>query len=183
MPHAGDYSGPFDPEWSPEKLNREALLKLVRAYSDYIYRIDGSWYTTVKKRLGNDEAFACDRHVWERKLQAYELKMVTGTLNIRGENAMTVMKYMQATPWASVGRRHFDIRDDNHAILTIDDCPTLAALEKEATGREKLICQELTTALFSKIAHYFNRGMKVTALKVPPRRTYRDCSCQWEFRV
>ncbi len=183
MAQTADYSGPFDPHWSPELLTREALLRLVKAYSDYIYRIDASWYLTVKRRSGNDEAFACDRHVWEKKLQAYELKMVTGALNIRGDDVVAVMKYMQATPWASVGERQVDIEGPDHAILTIRACPTLAALEKEGTGREKLICQDLTTSLFTRIAHYFNPKMKVAGLKVPPRKSYGDCSCQWEFRL
>lgn len=183
MPEINDYSGPFDPHWSPEKLSKEALLKLVKAYSDYIYRLDASWYVTVKNRLGNDEAFACDRHVWEKKLQAYELKLMTGALNIHGDDVVAVMKYMQATPWASVGERQIDIKDSNHATLTIHNCPTLSAIEKEGNGREKLICEDLTTSLFSKIAHYFNPKIKVTGLKVPPRKTYNDCSCQWEFRL
>ena len=183
MSDHADYSGPFDPQWSPEKLSKEALLKLVKAYSDYIYRIDAVWYVTVKSRQGNDEAFACDRQVWERKLQAYELKLVTGALNIRGDDVVAVMKYMQATPWASIGRREMEIKNSNLAVLTIHNCPTLSAIEKEGTGREKLICEDLTTILFSKIAHYFNPKIKVTGLKVPPRKTYSDCSCQWEFRL
>jgi len=183
MSELADYSGPFDPHWSPEKLTKEALLKLVKSYSEYIYRIDASWYVTVKNRLGNDEAFACDRHVWEKKLQAYELKLMTGALNIRGDDVVAVMKYMQATPWASVDERQIDIKNNHHAVLTIHNCPTLSALEKEGTGREKLICEDLTTSLFSKIAHYFNPKIKVTGLKVPPRKTYSDCSCQWEFKL
>jgi|MudIll2142460700_1097286.scaffolds.fasta_scaffold51318_2 hypothetical protein len=183
MAEQSDYSGPFDPQWSPEKLSREALLKLVKAYSEYIYRLDGSWYMTVKNRQGNDEAFACDRHVWEKKLQAYELKLMTGALNIRGDDVVAVMKFMQATPWAAVDKREIDIKNNNHAVLTIHNCPTLSALEKEGTGREKLICDDLTTSLFSGIAHYFNPKIKVTGLKVPPRKAYSDCSCQWEFRL
>ncbi len=183
MAELSDYSGSFDPDWTPAELNREALLRLVKAYSEYIYRIDASWYVTVKNRSGNEEAFACDRHVWEKKLQAYELKMVTGALNIRGDDVVAVMKYMQATPWASVGERQIDIVDPGRAILTIRSCPTLAALEKEATGREKLICRDLTTSLFSKIAHFFNPRIRVSGLKVPPRTAYSDCSCQWEFKL
>ena len=74
-----DYSSPFNPQLSPDKLSREALLKLVKAYGEYIHRLDGTWYMTVKKRQGNDEAFACDRHVWEKKLKAYELKVMQAT--------------------------------------------------------------------------------------------------------
>lgn len=43
MAQTADYSGPFDPHWSPELLTREALLRLVKAYSDYIYIMDASW--------------------------------------------------------------------------------------------------------------------------------------------
>ncbi len=76
-----------------------------------------------------------------------------------------------------------DIESPERAILTIRTCPTLAALEKEGTGREKLICQDLTTSLFTRIAHHFNPKMIVTALKVPPRKSYSNCSSQWEFRL
>lgn len=182
MPKMPDYSGPFNPLWSPADLNREALLRLVKAYSDYIYRIDASWYMTVKGRSGNEEAFACDRHVWEKKLQAYELKMVTRALNIRGDDVVAVMKYMQATPWASLGERQIDIRNPDDAVLTIRSCPTLAALEREGAGREKLICRDLTTSLFTRIARFFHPGIRVTGLRVPPREGYSDCSCQWQFR-
>ena len=183
MPELADYSGPFDPHWSPEKLSKQTLLKLVKAYGEYIHRIDASWYVTVMKRQGNDEAFACDRHVWEKKLQAYELKLMTGVLNIRGDDVVAVMKYMQATPWSAVDQREIDIKNNNHAVLTIHNCPTLSALEREGTGREKQICEDLTTSLFSKIAHHFNPNIKVTGLKVPPRKTYSDCCCQWEFKL
>ncbi len=83
-------------------------------------------------------------------------------MNIRGDDVVAVMKYMQATPWASIGERRIDIKNNNLAVLTIHNCPTLSAIEKEGTGREKLICEDLTTSLFSKIAHYFNPKIKVT---------------------
>jgi len=70
MPEIADYSGPFDPHWSPQKLTREALLKLVKACSDYIYRIDATWHMTIKNRHGNDEACACDSRIWENKFHA-----------------------------------------------------------------------------------------------------------------
>jgi hypothetical protein len=35
-----DYSGPFDPNFSYEKLTRETLLKLIRTDAEYVRRID-----------------------------------------------------------------------------------------------------------------------------------------------
>ena len=48
-----DYSGGFDPAFSQEKLRKETLLKLLRAYNDYMLRIDGYWYLTVMNKWGN----------------------------------------------------------------------------------------------------------------------------------
>jgi hypothetical protein len=76
-----------------------------------------------------------------------------------------------------------DIKDKDHAIVTCRTCPTLFSLEKEGTGREKLICQEIEPKMMSMMAHYFNSNIKVTGLKVPPRTSYGDICCQWEYKL
>jgi hypothetical protein len=183
MPKLADYSGKFDPEFSHDKFKRETLIKLLKAYGEYLVRIDGYWYLTVMNKLGNDVAFDCDVNVWEGKLLLYDLKLTTSALNIHGDNVVTVMKYMQASPWTWVYEMDLDIKNDDHAIVTYHTCPTLAAIEQEGTGREKLICQDLDTKLYGMIAHYFNPNIKVTGLKVPPRTSYSDCCCQWEYKL
>ncbi len=178
-----DYSGPFDPNWSHEGLTGDTLLRLVKAYGEYLHRMDGSWYMAVKSRSGNDEAFACDRRVWEEGLLDYELRLISEVLNIRGKDVAAVMKYFQANPMGAANKPVVDLKSNNLAILTFPDCRSLAVMEREKNGREKLVCQDLTTVLFSRTADYFNPKIKVTPLKVPPRTTYSDCSCQWEFRL
>jgi hypothetical protein len=177
-----DYSGKFDPKFSRDKFARETLLKLLKAYSEYILRIDGFWYLTVMNKWGNDEAFDCDVRVWE-KLIRYEMKAISSLLNIRGNDVVTVMKAIQVSPWMSIYEYEIDVKNNDHAIVTIYACPTLFALEKERIGREKLICQELEPKIMGMMAHYFNPDIKVTGLKVPPRTSYKDICCQWEFRL
>jgi hypothetical protein len=183
MPKLADYSGKFDPKFSHDKLKRDTLLRIVKAYAEYLYKVDGNWYLAVKNKWGNAGAFDCDVDVWEKKLQLYDLDMVTSVLNIHGDDVIPVMKYFQVTPWTYINEQEIEIKNNNHAILTIRTCPALLAIEKEGTGREKLICQELTPNLFTMIAHYFNPNMKVNGLKVPPRTNYEDCCCQWEFKL
>ncbi len=183
MSEIADYSGPFDPRFSHDKLNREALLRLLKAYGEYLVRVDGFWYITVMNRVGNDIAFDCDTRVWEERLLLYDLKLTTSNLNIHGDDVATVMKYIQATPWNWVYEMEIDVKCNDHAIVTYHHCPTLPSLEREATGREKQICQGLDARLFRMIANYFNPNIKVTGLKVPPRTGYNDCSCQWEYRL
>jgi len=177
-----DYSGAFDPTFSHGKLTQETLAKLMKATAEYMRRIDGHWYLSVMEKWGNDEALDCDIKVWER-LVTYEMKMLSSLLNIHGDDVVTVMKALQASPWTLTYACDIDVRNNDEAIVTYRNCPTLLALEKEGKGREGLICQELEPRLMAKIAHYFNPSIEVVALKIPPRSGNEDICCQWEFTL
>jgi len=177
-----DYSGPFDPDFSHDRFTKEMLLKLLKTYNEYMLRIDGFWYLTVMDRWGNDEAFDCDIKVWEKAI-LYELKVMTEALNIHGDDVATVMKYLQANPWMWIYDYEINMKSADHAIFTFRTCPTLFSLEKEGTGRERPICQELEPRLYNTMAHYFNPNIKVIGLKVPPRTDYNDVCCQWEYKL
>jgi hypothetical protein len=182
MPEMAEYSGPFDPGFNHDKLSKETLLKLLKTYNEYMLRIDGFWYLNVMKKWGNDEAFDCDVKVWERA-QLWEMKAISTVLGIFGDDVATLFKYMQVSPWMHIYTAVMDLRGPNRGIVTMTHCPTLISLEKEGTGRERLICQELEPKLMGIQAHFFNQRIKVSGLKVPPRTTYSDCCCQWEFKL
>jgi len=182
MGEALDYSGRFDPEFKHAGLAKETLLKLLATYNAYLLRVDGYWYLTVMEKWGNDEAFDCDVRVWE-KAQLWEMKNVSSALSIHGDDVETLMKYIQVSPWMWIYKYNIDLKDSNHGVLTITHCPTLLSLEKEGTGREKLICQELEPKIMGIMAGFFNPKIEVNPVKVPPRTGYQDCCCQWEFRL
>jgi len=94
-----------------------------------------------------------------------------------------VMKYIHVCPWMWIYSYDIDLKSSNHSVMTIHHCPTLISLEKEGTGREKLICQEMEPKMMSIIAHFFNPEIKVAGLKLPPRIDYSDCCCQWEYKL
>ena len=177
-----DYSSKFDPEFSHDRFTKETLLKLLKAYSEHLIRIDGYWYLTVMDKWGDDEAFDCDLRVWE-KAQLREVQEISSLLNIHGDDVATLMKYKQVSPWIWIYGREVDIKNNDHAIVTYHTCPTLSALEKEGTGREKRICHELEPKLMAIMAHYFNPNIRVTPLKLPPRKSNSDICCQWEFKL
>ena len=182
MAEFADYSGEFDPNFSHERFTKEALLKLLKTYNEYMLRIDGFWYLAVMDKWGNDEAFDTDVKVWE-KAQLWEMKAISSALNIQGDDVTTLMKYMQVCPWMWIYSYDIDLKNSNHSVMTINHCPTLISLEKEGTGREKLICQEMEPKVMSIMAHFFNPEIKVTGLKLPPRTSYSDCCCQWEYTL
>jgi hypothetical protein len=182
MSELTDYSGPFDPGFNHDKLNKQTLLQLLKTYNEYMLRIDGFWYLTVMGKWGNDEAFDCDVKVWE-KAQLWEMKRISTVLNIHGNDVATFFKYLQVSPWMHIYDATIDLRNPNYGLLTINHCPSLISLEKEGTGREKLICQSMEPKIMGIMAHFFNPQISVTPLKVPPRTDYKDCCCQWEFKL
>ncbi len=177
-----DYCGKFDPDFSYEKLTKETLLKLIRSDAEYVRRIDGQWYLAVLQKCGNDVAFACDAEVWE-KLAAYTMKITCNLLNIHGNDVVTLIKALQANPWSSRYEIKVDLINNDHAIISFINCPTLLALERDGSGREMLICNKLEVKLMELKAHYFNPNMIVTPLKLPPRDPNSEICCQWELKV
>jgi hypothetical protein len=177
-----DYSGDYDPSFNHVRLSKESLVELLHTYSDYIRRLDGNWYLSVMNRCGNDTAFACDTEVWER-LVLHELKIARDLLNIRGEDAVAVAKAFQVSPWFWMYKCDLDLQSRDHLVITYRECPTLVALEREGAGREKQICVDLEMKIFMKMAHFYNPKMKVTALKLPPRKSADDICCRWEFKI
>ena len=180
--YLADYSGPFIPDFSHEKLSREALLKILKANSVYLRRLDATWYATVMKKRGNGLAFECDSEIWERFIN-YELDAVCRALNIRGNDLETVIKAVQATPWMRMHKRTFEMMDKNRAVITFCNCRTLLNLEKEGTHRYRQVCHVLERRLFELTAAYFNPRIKVAALKLPPRSSPDDICCRWEFKI
>jgi Family of unknown function (DUF6125) len=177
-----DYSGKFDPEFSHDKFTKETLLKLLKAYSESMLRMDGFWFLTVMDKWGNDEAIDCDLRVWE-KSQAYEMRTLGNLLNIHGDDVATLMKLLQVNPWTWIQDRVTDIKNNNYAILTVRTCPTLFSLEKEGKGRERQHCHLACQRIISLNASHFNPNIKVTPLKLPPRENNNDICCQWEFKL
>ena len=177
-----DYSGKFEPGFSHDKFTKETLLNLLKAGSEYLRRIDGFWYLIVADKWGNDEAIDCDLRVW-KKIKLYEIRTISNLLNIHGNDVVTVMKYLQVNPWTWIRDRIIDIKNDNHAILTIRTCPTLSSLEKEGTGRERQQCRVVCSRIIGFNTSHFNPNIKVAPLKLPPRENDNDICCQWEFKL
>lgn len=106
MAELTDYSGEFEQEFNFDRFNKQTLLKIIRAYSDYMIKVDAFWFLTMMDKWGNDEAVDCDIKQLRDLSKPYEKKAIAGMLNIRGNDVATVMKTIQVSPWGQI----WDIR-------------------------------------------------------------------------
>jgi len=75
----------------------------------------------------------------------------------------------------------YDIRDENHAIVTVKRCPSLEWCERNAPERIVPMCQINEPQIIEK--YKVNPNVRLTATKLPPRSGPDDIACQWEYKL
>ena len=133
-----DYSGELLADIDLGMFTKEALIDLLELYGKLWLATDGFWYLTVKERLRNEDALACDLSFWE-KYSKYEAQRLTKIMGIKGNDVAAFIKNFQVSPWFRNLEHKLEIKTRNHILLTVVNCPTLLALEKEGEGRENSI--------------------------------------------
>lgn len=182
MTERNDYDGGFDPNISFADFSKEFLLKALRSYADYIRKLDGIWYLSLKGKAGDNVALETDLDVWET-MEVHDVRSTCELFGIKGNDVTAVIKATQMSPWAWVLENHFELKGPHLGIWTVTRCPTLLALEREGQGRESQICRQVETRLFEIRAKAINPRMKVTPIKLAPRMSKDEIACQWEFRL
>ena len=177
-----DYSGQLNPNIKLENFSKDVLVKLLKMYSRLYLAVDGFWYLSVKEKVNNDMALACDFWVWGKQCKN-EMERITKLLNIQGKDVSSFLKALQLSPWMWNYQYEIEVKNSNFGILTVIQCPTLEALEKEGKGREKTFCKAVETAIFKMYVDCFNSQIEVNYLRIPPRENKDEIACQWEFKI
>ena len=189
MAELSDYSGKFVPGIRFEDFSRDALLKLVKLYSKIYLGYMGMWNTVMKDHMSAEELSKFQTEVYVRTARQFEAPGVANALNIKGNDVITLIKLMQMIPDGTRQDTYdstYDIKNNNHAILTIKTCPTLFYLEKHGDTKViDLICsvggvEEITIVEY---ANFVNPDIKITALKLPPRKSKDEIACQWDIKL
>jgi hypothetical protein len=189
MEELKDYSGPFVPNLEFESLSKEALVRLLKNYQLIFVGFMGMCNTMHRERMSGKEAYQLDADIYQKFVSKFPLPLVTQAMNIRGNDVVTMLKYFQMAPdGARKGLYEFtyDIKNNNHAILTFTRCPSMFYLERKGTPEDiNSLCGPggVEERAFIEICKYFNPNMKCRALKLPPRKSQNDICCQWEFKV
>ena len=189
MKELSDYSGEYSPDLKLEDFSKSALIRRLKSYQVAFVGFMGMWNTINRERMSSEEAFKLDGDVYEKWVSKFSLPLVSQAMNIQGDKVVTMLKYFQVAPdGAREGLYEFnyDIKKDNHVVLTFTSCPSLFYFERK--GNEKDInglCGPggVEERAFIELCKYFNPDMKCRALKLPPRKSKDDTCCQWEFKV
>ncbi len=179
-----DYGGEFNPKVKFEDFSKEFLANYCRVMWQLLMSGSSVWERLVEENAGEEIGRECHVKYWAQ-LAPMQIPMMRGALNINGDDVASFIKMMQL----GVGfvLEMFDIswelKNPNHAIMTVNHCAGLDYFESGQPHLVKYICQEVEAAAFDEYVRSFNPNIKITALKIPPRKSPDEIACKWEFRL
>jgi hypothetical protein len=178
-----DYSGPFRPDLTFEDFSKDFLLKLMHVWQYGWLHMTEAWYNAVKQRWGVDAANDCETQAWETIGERVNPRFAK-VANIELKTVVDSLKCLQLPLDNTTGGlfpAEAKIINPNHVIWTIPRCRSLEFFEAKEPERIKHVCHINEKRIIER--YLVNRKIKVTPLKLPPRKSPDDIACQWEFTL
>jgi hypothetical protein len=180
-----DYSGPYIPNLKYEDFSKEVLVKLLLAYSREVNVLPTYWAEEVRKRLGKEVEKECLLSTWTR-IGKYETGWAMQAAGIEGNDVETYVKATQLMGSFAQGyyKYDFDLKNKNHAILTVYYCPAFNAMEKQG-DLEWLdwVCTVLEDEGMKAYVRPVNPEIQVKRLRAGRRKSKDEPHCRWEFKL
>jgi len=183
MPELDDLSGPFNPHLRFKDFSKDFLVKLIHAWQYAWLHMDAAWFDVVKDRFGSEAAYDCDVAMWLRIAERCNPRYAK-IANIQPNTVVDSLKCLQLPLDNTMGGLfpvEYDVKNENHAIVTVTNCRALLFCEREAPERIEPMCHVLEPQVIK--AYLMNPNIKVTALKLPPRKSPEEIACQWEYKL
>lgn len=193
MAEMNDYSGPLKPDLKFEDFSKEALIKLLHAYSAGYLQAYYCYNEIVRERHGEEEAFLSGCEYWMRMgiaMNTIECK----AMNIDPKDVESFLKSLQVDPGMPhnfdphpdyATALHMEVKDKNYGSFTMDRCVILDRLEE--MGDDQRIfnaCHGLEGEGFPNPARMVhNPNIMMRAAKLPPRKNKDEIACKFEFWI
>jgi hypothetical protein len=178
-----DYAGPFIPNLTFEDFSKEFLLKLMHVWQYGWLHMTEAWYNAVKQRYGVDAANDCETQAWETIGERVNPRFAK-VANIELNTVLDSLKCLQLPLDNTTGGlfpAEAKVINPNHVIWTIPRCRSLEFFEAKEPERIRHVCHINEKRIIER--YLVNRKIKVTPLKLPPRKSPDEIACQWEFTL
>ena len=184
MPKLKDYSGPYKHDLRFEDFTKDFLIELMHSWQKAYLRLSAIWYQAVMEKFGMEAADSCNMEVWSTVGKKVVPKFAK-IGNVQPNTVLDALKMVQLAPDSHVGSELFagelDIKSENHIITTTTKCAVLEFFEKAAPERIEYFCHKLEPRVME--AYFNNPKIKVTPIKMPPRKSPDEVCCQFEIKL
>jgi len=178
-----DYTGPYDPNLTFNDFSKEFILKLMQVWQYAWLHMTEAWYDAVAEKVGRETADVCETAAWCRIGERVNPRFAK-VANIELKTVLDSFKCLQLPLDNTTGGlfpAEVEIINPNHIIWTIPRCRSLEFFEAKAPDRIKYVCYENEKRVIER--YLINRKIKVTPLKLPPRKNPGEIACKWEAKM
>jgi hypothetical protein len=178
-----DYSGPYNPDLTFNDLSKDFILKLMQVWQYAWLHMTEAWYDAVKEKMDKETADVCETAAWCRIGERVNPRFAK-VANIELKTVLDSMKCLQLPLDNTTGGLfpiQLEIINPNHVIWTIPQCRSLQFFEAKCPERIQYVCYENEKRVIER--YMVNRKIKVTPLKLPPRKGPNDIACKWEAKM
>ncbi len=181
-----DYSGPIKDNLKLEDFSKEFLVKLAKEWQAVALKLEELWYKDLEERLGKGEADEWEKLFWAKQAKI-TLPRMAKLANIQVKDVVDAFKLGQLMIEGPMGFQPLSTYEivngnRNHVIWTAKRCLNLEYFEKADPGRIIHMCHDVEGFEIDKYFHVFFPDVKVTPLKLPPRKSRDETPCRWEVK-
>jgi hypothetical protein len=180
-----DYSGPFDPDFSPERFSRQALADLGREYLLNGHLQDRVGLPRVAMRSDPHLLTQISIDEWMGASPIYS-KRVQRAFGFEGHDVATIFKNLQL----DIGAPHqfmefrFDLDGPRYGEFWLERCGPLLDVEPFGEQRVRLMCHDVEDPTFDATAAATHPCAKIRPIHRPPRvPSARIPHCRWKVFI
>jgi len=183
-----DYQGPFDPEWTLERLSRTALAQLCREYMLVAMYHDRALMPHVVAAGGQDATIRQADGEWMGASPVYTRRNKEN-LQISGDGVAEIFKSFQF----DVGAPHhyldfqFDVIDHGLGYFWLPYCGAHDYLRQLAANDEALVtnmCHHMEDRTFDATLAATNPSARAVPIHRPPKPDeFTGDHCRWEVSI
>lgn len=192
MSELNDYSGEFKPDFQFSDLSKETLVKLIETYQRIFQGLCVVGLQVVQEEQGKDEGQRQFNEIYRRTMARFAVPLIRKTLNIGGDDVISMFKYFQVAPDGCRGGGMYDfdftVTNRNDVGYSAKFCQNASYYEKhgDTDGLNRLCAAgpgSLEHSAYEAICKAFNPKMKMEWPLLPPRAGKDAPFCRWRFRI
>ena len=161
------------------ELSKEQLAELVELYSKNLIALDGTWFQSVERERGMDEAMRRDREAWERFTvsEARRIKRFLGLSERPGLDGLEQALRYKVNTLSSVAEA---VREGNVLVYRVVACRVQEVRLRK--GMPLHPCKSVGLVEYEGFARTIDDRLTCECLSLPPRRDRRCVQLRVEVR-
>lgn len=162
------------------ELSKEQLAELVELYSKNLIALDGTWFQSVERERGMDEAMRRDREAWERFTvsEARRIKRFLGLSERPGLDGLEQALRYKVNTLSSVAEA---VCEGNVLVYRVVACRVQEARLRK--GMPLHPCKSVGLVEYEGFARTIDDRLTCECLSCHPDVTDDACSCAWRFAI